>query len=176
MAEAEWSTDFSVITINPDGTEPELVQVKSQLQSEGHRYGIYVREVPAESRMVVKFFDSQTGSFSDLKIGRDVDLNDIFKIKEFMLTLSNTKAGMIGVRDGEPVGVLTEAALLEYFNQRDLIVRTRMMSDWDMGGKIGKGEPLRIYCAKSSCGALNIVRRNDPGRTKCVNGHILEQN
>lgn len=168
------SQDFSLFSIKPDGTEPNLDEVKLQLQSDGHQYGIFVREVEDGSHMVVKLFDADTERLSDLKTGPDTWLNDILNAKEILLNIRRTQApGIIIVKDGEAVGVLPEATLKAYFDQRDFTVRTRLLGDWRLHGNI-KVEAYKIQCATPGCGALNIVSEFEEGKTKCVNGHILE--
>jgi hypothetical protein len=174
LASGNMSREFSTFSITPDGTEPSLAEVKRQLQAVGHRYGIFVRVVADGSHMVVRLFDANTERFSDLKTGPDTKLSDILNTKGIMLTISETDApGIVIVDEGEAVGVLPSETLRAYFDQRDFTVRTRMLGDWGIHGDI-RVDAYRISCARSGCGALNIVSGFDPGRTKCVNGHVLE--
>jgi hypothetical protein len=169
------STDFSVFNIEPDGTEPGLDQVKLQLQSDGHRYGVFVREVEDGSRMAVKLFDAETSRFSDLKTGPDTWLGDLLNTKEILRKISSTKApGIIIVKAGEIVGVLGAEILRTFFDRLGVTVHTRLLGDWNLHGKVPKVEAYKIQCARAGCGALNIVSEFAEGKTKCVSGHILE--
>jgi hypothetical protein len=167
------SDDFSTFSLKPDDTEPSPDEIKQQLQSNGHQYGVFVRDEAGGSRMVVKMFDVKTERFSDVKTGPDTKLSDILDTEEIMLKISNTEApGIIIVDGGEAKGVLAEETLRAYFDQQSLSVRTRTLGDWGIHGPI-KVDAYRIYCVRPGCGALNIVNGFDPGRTMCVNGHIL---
>lgn len=168
------SREFLTLRIKPDATEPDQAEVKELLQSSGHRYGVFVREEADGSQMVVKMFDANTGRFSDLMTGPDTWLSDILDTEEMMLKISSTQApGIIIVEGGEAVGVLPDETLRAYFDEQDFTVRTRTLGDWGLHGEI-KVEAYRVNCARPGCGALNILRGFDPGRTMCVNGHILE--
>lgn len=169
------STDFSIFNVEPDGTEPSLDQVRLQLQSDGHRYGVFVRKLEDGSQMAVKLLDAETDRSSDLKTGPDTWLSDLLDTKEILLTISSTKApGIIIVNEGKVAGVLRDATLRTYFDQRGSTVHTRLLGDWILHGETTNVEAYKIQCARAGCGAWNIVSEFIEGKTKCVNGHILE--
>lgn len=173
LARENMSRDFSTFRIKPDGSEPSLADVKLQLPV-GQRYGVLVRDLAGGSHMVLKLFDADTDRFSDLKTGPNTRMSDILDTKEIMLTIRDTKApGIVIVDGGEAVGILTTETLRTYFHERGFTVRTRTLGDWGLDGEI-KVEAYRITCASPGCGALNIVSGYDPGRTMCVNGHVLK--
>lgn len=173
LAGGYMSIDFSTFRIKPDDTEPSLAEMKPKLPA-GQRYAVLVRDLADGSHMVLKLFDADTERFSDLKTGPKTKLDDILDTKEIMLAISNKKApGIVIVDEGEAVGVLTTEALRAYFDQRDFTVRTRTLGDWGLNGEI-EVEAYKIICTSPDCGALNIVSGYDPGRTMCVNGHVLK--
>jgi hypothetical protein len=175
LVSEKMTRDFSTFTLEPDGAEPELPEVRRRLQDAGHRFAVYVSEAAGGARMVVKLFDSAFGRFSDLKVGSQMRMGDLLATKEIMLAVSRDgMPGVAVVEAGEPVGVLIGEALVEEFTAPGFAVRTRSLGDWILKGEIKPGKPYRITCAKTGCNAVNVVVGFDPGRTLCVNGHVLE--
>jgi hypothetical protein len=175
------SPDFSKISLKPDGTEPDPAKVKKQLASERHRYAVFVSDALGGSHTVVRMFDSTSGHYSDLKTGSHVLMRDILNTKEIMLGVSKPEVpGVTVVEGGEPVGVLSRDVLMQSFTEQSFAVRTQLQGDWELHGDIslhgptGKGKAYSIICAKPGCNTLNSVIGFDPGRTLCVNGHVLE--
>jgi len=169
------SMDFDTITLGPEEAEPGEAELKVRLQTAGRRYGVLVFEAADGSHMAVRMFDVTKGRFSPLKTGLNTDMNDIIETEEMLSQINDTEApGIIIVEEGNVVGVLSEEKLREYFDKLDLTVHTRLQSDSGLHGK-PTVEPYRVICAKTGCGALNILDDEfDEGRTMCVNGHILE--
>ncbi len=167
------SEDFDTFRIGSEEAEPDEGQVRGQLQTVGHRYGVIVRDGADGSLMAVRMFDAATGRFSDLKTGPDTRMSDIINTEEMLSKINDTEApGIIIVEGGEAVGVLSEKRLREYFDQQDFTVHTRVLGDLSLHGN-PTVEAYSVICASPGCGALNIVTEFDEGKTMCVNGHVL---
>jgi hypothetical protein len=169
------SSDFSTIILKPDESEPDPVEVKKHLNAEGHRYAVFVRAAADDSHTVVRMFDSISGHYSDLKTGSEVLLHDILNSKDIMLGVSKPEVpGVTVVKGGKPTGVLSRDVLMQSFTEQSFAVRSQLQGDWELGGEIGQGEAYVIMCAKPGCNTLNTVIGFDPGRTLCINGHVLQ--
>jgi hypothetical protein len=169
------SSDFLKISLTPDGSEPNLADVKQTLKSNNHRYAVFVRDTADDLHTVVKMFDSGSEHYSDLKTGSEVLMSDILNTKEIMLAVSKPEApGVTVIENGKPVGVLSRDVLMQSFTEQTFAVRTQLQGDWELGGEIGQGEAYMIMCARPGCNTLNSVTSFDPGRTLCSNGHVLE--